>query len=170
MQSTDDVLRRDKIYRLWDTVNNSDNFQRTLERDTVVPSNFLNSNGIVLLNYDIEKIDAEWNLAHDSPILFRPASREFFQRYPIDVNGFDSPSARKYYENYRKRDPAAGREGVPKALWPKEFTGVVANYLEHWAFGTFPRRVPAGLSPRLPDNYSIRKPLYEKSTPLLDQY
>lgn len=29
----------------------------------------------------------------------------------------------------------------------------------------FPRQVPAGLSPHLPDNYGIRKPLYETSTP-----
>jgi hypothetical protein len=89
MQSMDS-LRRDKLYRLWDTVTDN-NFTSTLERDTVVPSSFLNQNGIMLLEYDIEKIDADGNFTHNSPVLFRPAPREFFQRYHIDVNGFDSP-------------------------------------------------------------------------------
>lgn len=164
MQSIQSV-RRDKLYRLRETVTNDDDFTRTLEQDNVVPSSFLNQNGIILLDYDIEETDADRNLAHDSPVLFRPASLDFFKRYPIDVNGFDSPIERKDYMRYRKYNPGDGREDVPQEFWPKEFVGAVANYLKHWATGIFPRQLPDSVHPRLPDNYGIRKPLYEISTP-----
>lgn len=160
MQSMDS-LRRDKLYRLWKTVTNDAEFERTLERDTVVPSRFLNQNGIMLLEYDIEKIDADGNFTHNSPVLFRPAPREFFQRYHIDVNGFDSPWDRDCYMNYRKCNPRDGNEHVPEKWRPKEFTYHVAIFLEKWAFGSFPREIPGNISPYFPDNYGIRKPLYE---------
>lgn len=146
---------------MWKAVTD-DNFKRRLQQDDVVPSEILNTNGIVLLGFDIEKSDAPENFSHHSPILFKPAPRDFFQRNHINLNAFDSPADRDYYYNYRKCRPCDGFGGFPEKYWPKEFSEVVANFLEWWAFGGFPRQLQDSLAPHLPDNFGIRKPMYEK--------
>lgn len=152
--------QRGKLEALWRIVYD-DNMERMLEKDAVVPASFLAQNGIVLLPFDIEKTDAAANSEHNSPILFKPASRDFFQQYPIDVNAFTCPLTKDLYINYHKRTPEEGNEGVDPRWWPKHFTDVVYHLLNRWAYGEFPRHLPEDMHPYLPDNFGMRSPRYE---------
>lgn len=150
-------LRRSLLDRIWKEVTDS-NFEQRLQQDDVVPSEVLSANGIIILGFDIEKADAPENSPHDSPILFKPAPRDFFQRNHIDLNGFESSRDRDHYYSLHKYRPSDGNEWLREEFWPKEFSRVVADYLEHWAFRDFPRKLEDSILPHLPDNFGIRKP------------
>ncbi|KAF4982864.1 hypothetical protein F66182_17093, partial [Fusarium sp. NRRL 66182] len=152
-------LRRSLLDRIWKEVTDS-NFEQRLQQDDVVPSEVLSANGIIILGFDIEKADAPENSPHDSPILFKPAPRDFFQRNHIDLNGFESSRDRDHYYSLHKYRPSDGNEWLREEFWPKEFSRVVADYLEHWAFRDFPRKLEDSILPHLPDNFGIRKPSY----------
>lgn len=87
-----------------------------------------------------------------------------FFRETISMSTDSTLNGTDCYMNYRKCNARDDNEHVPEKWRPKEFTDHVATFLEKWAFGSFPRRIPVNISPYFPDNHGIRKPLYYTRT------
>lgn len=117
-------LRRSLLDRMWKEVTDS-NFEQRLQQDAVVPPDILGANGTIILGFDIEKADAPENFSHTSPILFKPAPRDFFQRNHIDLNGFESSSDRDHYYSLHKYRPSDGNNGYVRSSGQKSFLALL---------------------------------------------
>ncbi|RDW76673.1 uncharacterized protein DSM5745_06665 [Aspergillus mulundensis] len=152
---------RQRLEKLWKQVV-PPKLDRRLDSDNVVPAAFLKANRIRLVPADFEASDVEKiNLGDDvglhvpshcrdfdPPFLFKPRRLSFMAEHPIDPDGFYGDEIQKYREfalpvahpnqenlniNHTKRSP-----------WHCAL--FTATYLERWALGNFPRRLPPNVA------------------------